>query len=121
MSNVEVIVAALAAGAGAGVASTARAAVQDAYAGLKSLLRPWVRGDARVALDADETDEGVWQARIGEQLRTSGAAEDEQVRAVAERLLVLVDSQVAGKYRVDASQARGVQVGDGNTQTNTFS
>ena len=121
MSNVELIVAALSAGAAAGVTNTATAAIQDAYAVLKSLVRPWVRGEARVALDADQTDEGVWQTRVGEELAASGAADDEQVLAAAERLLALLDPPAAGKYRVDVSQARGVQIGDGNTQTNTFS
>jgi hypothetical protein len=121
VSNIELIVAALTAGASAGVTNTATVAVQDAYAGLKSLLRPWVRGEARAALDADEAGTGVWQARLAEDLEASGAAEDGQLLAAAEQLLTLIDAQSAGKYRVDASQAKGVQVGDGNTQTNTFS
>ena len=120
MANIDVIVAALAAGASAGVTNTATAAVQDAYAGLKGLLRPWVRGEARTALAADETDEGVWETRLGEELQVSGAAQDEQVLAAAERLLALLGAQAGGRYQVDASGARGVQIGDGNTQHNTF-
>jgi hypothetical protein len=108
MSNVEIIVAALAAGASAGVTNTATAAVQDAYAGFKSLLKPWVRGDAQAALDADETDEGVWEARIGEELQASGATEDKQVVAAAERLLGLVDPAKAATYNISVGTSSGV-------------
>ncbi|GAB1688664.1 hypothetical protein [Krasilnikovia sp. M28-CT-15] len=108
MSNIEVIVAALAAGASAGVTNTATAAVQDAYAGLKKVLRPWVRGDGRAALEADETDEGVWQARLGEELTASGAAEDAQVRAAAELLLGLADPAKAATYNITVGTNSGV-------------
>ena len=108
MSNIELIVAALTAGASAGVTNTATAAVQDAYAGLKGLLRPWVRGEARAALDADETDEGVWQARLAGELQASGAAEDAQVRAAAELLLGLADPAKAATYNITVGTSSGV-------------
>jgi hypothetical protein len=108
MSNVELIVAALSAGATTGVTNTATAAVQDAYAGLKSLLRPWVRGEARVALDADETEESVWQARLGDELEASGAADDEQVRVAAERLLAAADPAKAATYNITVGSSSGV-------------
>jgi hypothetical protein len=92
MSAVEVIAAALAAGAGAGLQDTASAAVRDAYTGLKDLLKRRV-GDqqAALALDANETEPGVWQARIGDALTVSGAADDEAVLAAARHLLALAD------------------------------
>ena len=108
MSNIELIVVALTAGASAGVTNTATAAVQDAYDGLKSLLRPWVRGDARAALETDETDEGVWQARLADELEASGAAQDAQVRAAAERLLELVDPARAATYNITIGTNSGV-------------
>lgn len=108
MSSIELIVAALAAGASAGVTNTATVAVQDAYAGLKGLLRPRVRGEARAALDADETDEGVWQARLADELQASGAAEDAQVRAAAERLLGLADPAKAATYNITVGTSSGV-------------
>ncbi len=92
MSNIELIVAALAAGATAGVTDTASAAVRDAYAGYKAMLKPWVRGEARAALEADETDAGVWQAQLGEELTVSGAVDDERVLAAATALLDAVDA-----------------------------
>ncbi|WCN83823.1 hypothetical protein [Micromonospora sp. LH3U1] len=120
MSNVELIVAALGAGATAGLTDTASLAVQDAYAGLKRVLRPWMHGEARQALEADETEPEVWDARIGQELISSGAAEEEEILAAARRLLAMAGLQTGGKYQVDASQAKGVQIGDGNTQTNNF-
>ncbi|MDG4810985.1 hypothetical protein O7634_29860 [Micromonospora sp. WMMD1120] len=122
MSAEQVITAALAAGAGAGLKDTASAVVQDAYAGLKDLLKHRFgdrEGTAARALAADETDPGVWQARIGEALVTSGADGDERVLAAARRLLDLADP--VGKFRVDAHAAKGVQIGDHTTQNNTFS
>ncbi|XVU24193.1 hypothetical protein ACQPZJ_44345 [Actinoplanes sp. CA-054009] len=125
MSAVEVITAALAAGAGAGMKDTASATVKDAYAGLKALLKQHLgRHDEQAvqALEADETAPGVWQARIGDALTGSGAAADGQVVAAAQRLLQLTDpaGSAAGKYQVDLRKAKGVQVGDHNTQHNTF-
>jgi predicted short-subunit dehydrogenase-like oxidoreductase (DUF2520 family) len=123
MSAVEMITAALAAGAGAGLTDTASAAVRDTYASLKDLLKRHV-GDqneqAVQALEADETKPGVWQANIGGALTASGAAGDKQILATARQLLALVDPALAAKYQVDLREAKGVQVGDHNSQNNTF-
>ena len=108
MSNIELIVAALTAGASAGVTNTATAAVQDAYTGLKGMLRPWVRGEARAALDTDVTDEGVWQARLADELEESGAAQDAQVRVAAELLLGLADPAKAATYNITVGTSSGV-------------
>jgi hypothetical protein len=120
MTGVELIVAALAAGATAGLSTATGTAIGDAYTGLKRLLSRRLAGHrgAPEALDAHETEPGVWQARLGADLVDSGADADADVLAAARQLLALVDG---AKYRVDLREARGVQVGDGNTQTNTFS
>jgi hypothetical protein len=68
-----------------------------------------------------ETERGIWQARVGDALIDSGASGDEQILAAAERLLMLADPALAAKYDVDLREAKGVQVGDHNTQTDTFS
>jgi hypothetical protein len=104
---IEVVVAALAAGASAGLTNAGTAAVQDAYAALKKLLKPWVRGEARAALDTDETDEGVWRARLGEELKASGAAEDEQVLAAAKQLLALADPEKAKTFHISVGTNYG--------------
>lgn len=124
MAGVEVIIAALLAGATAGSTDVAKAAVTDAYSGLKNLLRGRLAGrpQAQEALDAQEIKPGRWQAVLSADLTDSGADSDEQILAAARRLLELVDphGMRAGKYQVDARHAKGVQVGEHNIQTNTF-
>jgi hypothetical protein len=87
MSTVEVITAALAAGAAAGVQDTASATVRDAYTGLKDLLTLRFHDhedqEAARALEADEAEPDFWQARIGKALTDTGAAGDEQIIAAA--------------------------------------
>jgi hypothetical protein len=124
VTGVEVIIAALVAGATAGSTEVAKTVIADAYTGLKNLLRGRLadRPAAREALDACETEPDCWEAVLGDELTESGADTDEQVLATARRVLEQADPDGtrAGRYQVDASQARGVQVGDHNTQTNTF-
>ncbi|MFF5969942.1 hypothetical protein ACFY7C_00285 [Streptomyces sp. NPDC012769] len=126
MTGVEVIVAALAAGAAAGVTDTVSDAVRQSYTSLRELVRRRleVRGDAAVqVLDAEEVEPDVWQAQLGEHLVTAGVDRDEQILRAAELLLAQVEAQggPASKYAVDAREAKGVQTGDHNTQTNHFS
>jgi hypothetical protein len=47
---------------------------------------------------------------------------DREVEAAAKKLMAMVDPDgaAAGKYTVDLRGAQGVQVGEQNTQTNTF-
>ncbi|MFC0097812.1 hypothetical protein ACFFKH_09750 [Micromonospora marina] len=116
----DLIVTALGAGAAAGLTGAASTAVKDAYVGLKRLLRPWVRGGAREALEADETEPGIWQARLGAEITASGADLDEEVLAAARQLLQLASPPAPGKYEVKLSQAKGVQIGDLSVQTNHF-
>lgn len=117
----DVIATALAAGASAGLSGTASEAVKDAYALLKMLLKRKFTGrdQARAALEAEQTEPGVWQVTIGRDLDESGAATDEQILTAARELLALT-TPGGSRSRVDASHAQGVQVGDHNTQTNTF-
>lgn len=124
MTSVDVILAALAAGAGAGASAATEAAVVDAYAGLRNTLRRRLVGRSRAlqVLDTDEADPGVWRTRIGDDLVDSGADRDEAVLDAARRLLELSDSDRArtGRYIVDARKAKGVQLGEGNIQHNTY-
>ncbi|MFI5893781.1 hypothetical protein ACIA5D_27135 [Actinoplanes sp. NPDC051513] len=110
MSAVEVITAALAAGAGVGVKDAASAAVKDAYSGLKALLKQRLGShDGRVAqaLEVDETEPGAWQARIGDALAQSGAADDEQILEVARRLLAAADPDKARALHIDVETNYG--------------
>ncbi|MEU4217295.1 hypothetical protein [Actinoplanes sp. NPDC026623] len=106
---VDVIVAALAAGASAGLSGTAGEAVGDGYRLLKALLRRRFSGrpEARQALEADETEPGVWQARIGPDLLDSGAADDEQILAAARELLSAADPHRTARFVVRADRNEG--------------
>ncbi|MFF6777963.1 hypothetical protein ACFY8W_31045 [Streptomyces sp. NPDC012637] len=130
MTGVELILAALATGAAAGVTESAGSAVRDAYAGLREALR--LRrvaedgredSETRELLEAEEVEPGLWEARLRERLVEVGADRDEVVLAAARLLLERADGADArpARYEVHADQAKGVQVGDHNTQTNTFS
>lgn len=113
MTELDVIIAALVAGATAGATDTVGSLVRDSYAALKGALsrKLATRREVREALEADEVEPGVWRTA----LEDSGIGEDEAVVELARKVL-----DAAGKYTVDVREARGVQVGDGNTQHNTF-
>jgi RIP homotypic interaction motif len=124
MDPISVIVAALAAGAGAGVKDTASRVVKDAYAGLYGLVKRRFSGRpvGETILVQHEKAPEVWQAPLSAELEAVNAAADPRIVAAAQQLLALVDEAGArsGKYRVNMREAQGVQVGDYNTQTNTF-
>ncbi|GGR22199.1 hypothetical protein GCM10010168_44950 [Actinoplanes ianthinogenes] len=115
----------MAAGAGAGLQDSASAAVRDAYNELKNRLKHIFGGnndEAVQALDVDETDSAAWNARLSKWVTSTGADKDEQVLAAARKLLELTGTPIpSSKYHVDARGGRGVQIGDGTTQNNTFS
>jgi hypothetical protein len=104
MTAVELIAAALAAGASAGITKTAGDAISDAYAAFKGLLSFRLADSAHgiAALEAEETEAGVWQTNLGEDLISSGATEDEGLLAAAARVLALLGPQGShvAKYNV---------------------
>nr|CEL20868.1 Membrane protein involved in colicin uptake [Kibdelosporangium sp. MJ126-NF4]CTQ98327.1 Membrane protein involved in colicin uptake [Kibdelosporangium sp. MJ126-NF4] len=116
---------ALTAGASAGLTATATSAIRDSYEGLRGAVRRRLAArseeDAQV-LDASETEPEQWQPRLGEVLAASGVDRDEEVLAAARTLLEQLEA--AGQQPrvnvVDARGAKGAQIGDHNTQTNTF-
>jgi len=113
---VELIAAALAAGATAGVTDVATTAVKDTYAELKRLVssRPQV-AETIAVLEGEQAPAMEWRARLAGEI-----TEDEAVLVVARRLLDLTGTPVGPKYQVDLREAKGVQIGDHGTQTNTF-
>ncbi|MEU7871519.1 hypothetical protein [Dactylosporangium sp. NPDC049140] len=115
MTGLDIIIAALVAGAASGTSAAASTAVGDAYAGLRSALRHRLDGRASaVQLDAEPTaDPQVWQARLGADLGASGADRDEAILAAARKVLDL--ARPAAKYQVDVRDSHGIQIGDGNT------
>ena len=109
MDEINVIVAALAAGASAGVSGTATQAIKDGYVLLKALIRRRFTGrdTAREHLAADETEPGVWQERLGEALHDSGADSDEQILAAARELLTLADPGTAARLNITVGTVHG--------------
>jgi hypothetical protein len=105
MTGVEVILAALAAGAGAGTSDVAGNAIRDAYTALRDAVRRRLgRRAAPGETDPTETE-----------LVAAGADRDEEILAAARHVLALADPDGtrAGRYAVDLRGATGVQVGDG--------
>ncbi|MFD8321503.1 hypothetical protein [Kitasatospora purpeofusca] len=118
MSGVELVVAALAAGASAGLTDTVSSAFQDAYGALRAAVLRRLPGRGAELLDAQQVEPDVWEARLREELTASGADQDLALLAAAETLLALTRS--GGKYWVDARGAKGVQTGEHNSQINHF-
>jgi hypothetical protein len=118
------ILSALVAGVSAGAKDTVSTVVGDAYAGLKALVLRRFRGRpaGELALEKLAEDPDAWQPALKAELARSGTAEDQAVVEAAQQVLSLVDAEgtKAGRYVVDARGAQGVQIGDQNTQTNTF-
>ena len=104
MDPVTLIVSALAAGATAALKDTAGAAVRDAYAGLKGLLRRKLGADpeADVILDGHELKPDRWSGAVADLVKSGNAASDEEIIAAAKRLLEVTDpaGAAAGKYNV---------------------
>lgn len=124
LDPVSLIVAALAAGASEGTKTTVSEAVKDAYAGLKRLVKGRFVGRAsgEVALAKYEEKPQLWAGALEAELAEVDAGRDRVVVEAAQRLMALVDAagSQAGKYLVDVRGGQGVQVGDHNTQSNTF-
>lgn len=115
MDPVTLIVAALAAGGGAGLKDTAAQVVKDVYAGLKALALHRVKDTpaGEVAVIEHEKDPGVWSAPLAKTLTAAGADQDPELIAAAQRLMELVDpaGTKAGTYNVTAFGDHSVAAG----------
>lgn len=126
MDPISLIVAALAAGAIAGVKDTVGQVVKDAYAGLKGLIRRRFAGnrEAEAVLDQSERvpEADQVRAQLAQHLRAAGAADDEELIRAAQAVLQYADpaGAKAGKYDVRITGGKGIVVGDAATVTMTF-
>jgi hypothetical protein len=128
MDPITLIITALAAGASAGaidsLKDSAKDAAKAAYAKLCALARKRVaaRPDGELALDRYETAPDTWKPVLTAELTAARAADDAELVATAKALMELIDQAGArqGKYHVTISGGQGIQVGDGNTQSNVF-
>jgi hypothetical protein len=85
------ILAAIAAGATAGLTDTAKTAIGDAYAGLKALLKRKFGGESKMLetvdkLEADPESAG-WKESLGKEASKAGANQDQDLIAAAEVVL----------------------------------
>jgi len=124
MDPVTLIVTALAAGAASALQDGAAQAVKDAYTRLKALVtgRFADRPKGELVLAEHETAPQTWEKPLAAELSAAGAADDAGLLDAAQALLNLVDEagSRSGKYTVTVRDSQGVQIGDHNTQTNTF-
>ena len=124
MDPVTLIVTALAAGAASALQDGVSAAVKDAYARLKALVTKQFadRPKAELVLAEHEAAPQTWEAPLAAELSAVGAEGDADLVAAAQVLMNLVDEagSRSGKYLITVHGSQGVQVGDHNTQTNTF-
>ena len=107
MSEIEVILAALAAGVGAGTTAAAQSAVGDAYAGLRELIR---RALVRQGHTEDVLQPGALPAdRLSVLLLDAGVGQDAAALTAAYRLLALTDPDgvSAGRYATTSAQQAG--------------
>jgi len=115
---ISLIVTALVAGTSDAARDAAGAAVRDAYAGLKSLIRRRFGGD--------EPDELATPAQheesLKERLQAVGADQDEELVRAAQEVMKHADPEGtrAGKYNVTITGGQGIIVGDKNTTTMNF-
>jgi RIP homotypic interaction motif len=121
---VTLILTALTAGAALGVKDTASQAVKDAYGSLKALVHRRLVGrrDGELVLARFEESPQAWEAPLAQELTVTRAGEDADLVAAAQALMALADAagSQAGKYSVQIQGGQGVQLGDHNTQHNTF-
>jgi hypothetical protein len=117
---VTIITAALTAGA----VGSASGAARDAYATLQTLVQRRLaeRSDGEVVLRQHAAKPNLWAPVLEAELAEACAGEDTALVEAAQQLLDVLDPDApSGKYAVDLRGAQGVQVGDRNIQTNTFS
>ncbi|ALV37836.1 hypothetical protein [Streptomyces sp. CdTB01] len=123
MDPATLVVQALVTGATTGLGGAASAAVTDAYRALKEALSSRLSGrpGALEQLSALERRPGAAAEGLVRELVVTGAV-DTEVMEHAQRLLVLLAPPAAplSAGGIDLREAKGVQVGNGTTQNNTF-
>lgn len=122
MDPVTVVVAALVAGASAGVSNVGSAAVTDAYQGLKGLVLSRFRNSGTADAELSALVVGAASTQHQRDALADALAEvgvDDPTLRAAQRLLALLESR-QGKYVVNASHAKGVMIGDKGVQNNSF-
>jgi hypothetical protein len=113
------IVQALSAGALSGAQDAAKAAVADAYRGLKALLLRKTGGDGDLAEAIDrleaKPDSPGWREEVAGAVARTGAADDPDVRAAADALLERLQALPDAPASQTAIGTNIAQAQDGST------
>jgi hypothetical protein len=119
----EIIIAALIAGATAAAKDTAGQAVKDAYKGLKDLMKEKFKGDlfGQAMVDAKPEDIKKAEVLLKDKIIEAGIDKDDKIIEKAQQIMKEEDPEGASTGKYDLRGAKGVQLGNQNTQTNTFS
>ena len=125
MDPISVIVAALVAGAFSAVKEMAGTAVEDAYAGLKEIIKSRFSGNAAAttALEAHETDPETWDKPLRKSLAEIEPEKDAEMLDAAQSLLEVADPEgtSSGKYSINVSgNVQGLVQGDHSQVTMNF-
>lgn len=128
MEPITLIVTALAAGASSGaiegLADSLKENAKAAFMRLHELVRRRFQGNtgAELILSEYRADPDTYEAPLAKNLSEMGAADDPELVAAAKALMEILDQEGAssGKYNVSIKNSKGVMIGDGNIQNNTF-
>lgn len=124
MEPVSLIMTALAAGGAAAFQDGVKDVIKDGYRRLQDAVKHRLVGqpNGQLALEQHEAEPETWDKVLTAELVKSGAADDTALIETAQALLKLVDEAGtrSGKYEVTIHGGQGIQLGDHNTQTNTF-
>ena len=124
MDPITLIVTALSAGAGSAMQDGAATALKEAYHTLtaKARTRLGRQRNGEIVLTEYKEDPVTWEAPLSKALKAAGADSDAELIAAAQALLALTDEAGSGrgKYVVQAWGNQGIQIGDNNSQDNTF-
>ncbi len=116
MDPIELLLAALTAGAAAAIKGTASQAVKDAYGGLKALIQQHFVGkpQAELALAEYEKDADTWKKPLQKSLAEAGVDQNGTVLTQAQQVLKLVQPQqvAQGKFNIQISESKGIVIGD---------
>jgi hypothetical protein len=114
----------VAAGAASALQDDAKGAVKTALARLRGLVRKRFKDPANgeYVLEKHASAPEIWQPALQQELAESGAGSDPDLIGAAQDLMKLLDARGthAGKYAVTVQDSPSVQVGDHNSQVNTF-
>jgi hypothetical protein len=124
MEPISLILAALAAGASAGISGTMSRAVEDAYASLKAKVVQALRGDheSLKVLEQHDARPQLFRDQMGQIVSSRGLHEDADLLRAAQSFLAGLDPAGAakGRYSIDARDSQGLVAGDHNTVTQHF-